>query len=85
MKRFLYSWVLLSLLVGVAGSQEYTVTDLGTLPGPRFTNSRAVGISASGQVVGGALQAQGKLAYYYAFLWQNGQMSDCCSPSARLA
>src|SRR5260370_1246333 len=54
-----------------SGAQQYTVTDLGTLP--ECPLSYAQGINASGQVVGSSSAS----AYYpRAFLWSDGVMSD---------
>ena len=49
---------------------QYTITDLGSLDG---SWSVALGINASGQVVGYASTAMG---YERAFLWENGVMQD---------
>ncbi len=48
----------------------YTVTDLGTLGGPR---SSALDINAASQVVGAAVTADGSM---HPFLYSNGQMVD---------
>jgi len=54
-------------------SAEYTVTDLGTLPG--LSSSGAEGINDSGQVAGwsGSGPDAGDT---HGFIWQNGQMTD---------
>ena len=65
--------LLLSVVVGNAwGAVQYTVTDLGTLPG--CTTSAASGINASGQIVGRASVSGGYPTY--AFLYGNGVMAD---------
>ena len=53
------------------GGIQYTVTDLGTLPGG--SGSEAWGINASGEVVGYASNSSG---YQHAFLYSNGTMKD---------
>jgi probable HAF family extracellular repeat protein len=63
------------LLSGVAGNTwgqvQYTVTDLGTLPGG--SSSEATGINNSGQVVGYCVASSG---YYHGFLYSHGLMQD---------
>ncbi len=76
MRRFivLVSALFLSpLMVGHAwGQVQYSVTDLGTLPG--YTNrSYANGINSSGQVVGLVENASNA---YRAFLYSGGTMQD---------
>jgi len=68
------SWLALALPVlfsTLAWSQEYTVTDLGTLGG---SYSGAVGVNNAGQVVGAA----GVTGDSHAdpFLYSNGKMTD---------
>ena len=53
------------------GEVLYTVTDLGTPPG--CLGSSALGINASGQVVGEVTTSVG---YVHAFLYTNGTMVD---------
>jgi probable HAF family extracellular repeat protein len=63
--------VLSIVVVDAWGQVQYTLTDLGTLPG---TNSgRATGINNSGQVVGAAYDIlNGSPSDSHAFLWQSG-------------
>jgi probable HAF family extracellular repeat protein len=60
-----------------ASNGKISVTNLGTLPGGRFSDAK--GINSIGQVVGdsatGALDAAGR-DIYHAVLWQNGHMTD---------
>jgi probable HAF family extracellular repeat protein len=65
------------LLVGISllfpsatVAQQYTVTDLGTLPGGR--NSSAWAINALGQVVGSTTISD----HAHPFLWTDGQLRD---------
>src|SRR5258708_1636142 len=53
-----------------ADTPQYTITDLGTLPGN--TSSQAMDINDKGQVVGQSWGSSGS----YAFLWQNGTMTQ---------
>src|SRR5205085_1012471 len=56
---------------------KISVTNLGTLPGGRFSDAK--GINSIGQIVGdsatGALDAAGR-DIYHAVLWQNGHVTD---------
>src|SRR5262245_17416800 len=83
MKRYgsiLRSLTILVLTAGSVAAAEtrYAVTDLGTLTGPRG-NSWALGINASGQIVG-ASDARVDIFPYtfaaHAYLYDDGQMSD---------
>jgi probable HAF family extracellular repeat protein len=58
--------------------QHGRMTDLGTLPGGRY--SQAVGINDSGQVVGYADTGSDPFPSSHAFLWQNGRMIDLGTP-----
>jgi len=59
------------LLVATASAQQYTVTDLGVLPGS--SSSNGIAINASGQVVGMCDSAiPGEIC---GFLWTNGTMT----------
>ena len=53
-------------------SAQWTITDLGTLPGGSSGFSAANGINDAGQVVGSSSSATGTRA----FLWQNGVMTN---------
>ena len=65
--------VLLSIVAGNAGGGvQYTVTDLGVLPGD--SSSNALGINASGEVVGSCYNLN--TGYLHAFLYSNGTMTD---------
>jgi probable HAF family extracellular repeat protein len=57
-------------------SQQYVVTDIGTLGGD-YTQARA--INAAGQVVGWSFPTGS--VFYHAFLWSNGSMQDIGSLS----
>ncbi len=64
---------LLTLMAGsVAGQVQYTVTDLGALPGEPY--SRATSINASGQIVGYTYSLTTNVER--AFLFSNGTIQD---------
>jgi probable HAF family extracellular repeat protein len=69
--------ILLSNVAGDAWGQQYTVTDLGTLPGGTFTC--ATGINNTGQVVGYA-NTGGNDAF--AFLYSGGSMQRLAETSS---
>ena len=78
MKRQIVATMVAVVVVGLSGvnknawgAVEYTVTDLGTLPGG--SESYAFGINNNGQVVGEAETASG---VQHAFLYSNGTMTD---------
>jgi probable HAF family extracellular repeat protein len=75
--RCLMGMALCLLVLGTAGplpraESGYTFTDLGTLGGP----SVAMGINASGQVVGFSYTTPDALGDYHAFLYSGGTMTD---------
>jgi probable HAF family extracellular repeat protein len=71
-RRAAWVAVLLLCLSAVASGAEYTITDLGVLPGA--FSSTATGINLSGQVVGFSSPIGGNPPR--AFLYQNGRMTD---------
>ena len=72
MRHFILAVAVLLSFVGnrAWGEALYTVTDLGTLGG---SGSNAIGINASGQVVG---QSWTSSSNEHAFLYSNGAMVD---------
>jgi probable HAF family extracellular repeat protein len=64
--------VLLTSVAGNALGQQYTVTDLGTLPG--YASSYANGINSSGEVVGELVASSSNGGGGLAFVWQGGSM-----------
>ena len=66
---------ILALRAGPADALQYTVTDLGTLPGGTTSNANA--INSSGQIAGISEQIAGNIAEsVQAFLYSNGSMQD---------
>jgi probable HAF family extracellular repeat protein len=61
-----------ALLAPAAVGQNYTIVDLGVLPGGTF--SQGQGVNQSGQVTGGS--TSGTSLNTHAFLFSNGTMSD---------
>jgi probable HAF family extracellular repeat protein len=59
------------LATDALGVVQYSVKDLGTLPG--CLEPSATGINSTGQVVGSIITTGG---YYHAFLYSNGNMTD---------
>jgi probable HAF family extracellular repeat protein len=62
---------LLAAYGNACGQAQYTVTDLGTLPGG--SSSEAYGINNSAQVAGDSYASSG---FSHAFLYSGGSMTD---------
>ena len=86
MKFIRYAIVLIGLSLEASLAQaapNYSIIDLGTLPGaPSYFSSKGSALNNAGQVVGSAVQSNGD---YRAFLYDNNTMTDLGTIGGRIS